>query len=328
MIKPVLHTIILLFTIVSLKAQQNLVPNGSFEEHYSCPVSNDLNNGQLELAKGWWKPTMGTSDYFHRCNNSTNGIVGVPDNLYGNQEPYHGDGYVGIGAITWNTLGEYEDFEYIQSKLINPLNSCHEYKFSMYLCLSEYSSYAIKRIGALFTEDEISIDNSESINYTPYYQNNIYFLSDSINWMKIEGSFIARGGEQYITIGYFFPSIQNDSMFIQDDFFGANTVYYFVDSISLYEIGKASTELCNNNINFPNIFTPNDDGSNDALDITNYLKFIENVQILNRWGNVVTVLNKNNPIWSGENCTEGVYYYTIQFKNYGKKQTGFIQLVR
>lgn len=324
-IKPVLFIFCVLFTSIVLKAQQNLVPNGSFEEYYSCPAANDLNDGQFERCKYWWKPTMGTSDYFNRCNN---GIVGVPNNLYGHQEPYHGDGYVGIGAVTWNILGQYEDFEYIQSKLMKPLNPCYEYKFSMYLCMSEYSSYAIKRIGALFTKDGISTNNVEVINYSIQYHNDSYFLSDSINWMKIEGSFIAKGGEQYLTIGYFFPNVQNDTMFIQDDFFGSNSVYYFIDSVSLYEIGDVSSKLCDYHINFPNVFTPNNDGVNDIIDLSLYLSFIDKVRIINRWGNTVKVLTKENPIWDGSNCLDGVYYYLVEDEKLKTKQSGFIHLIR
>jgi gliding motility-associated-like protein len=67
----------------------------------------------------------------------------------------------------------------------------------------------------------------------------------------------------------------------------------------------------------PNVFTPNEDGVNDAFTIdvkgaSNY-----SVSIFNRWGNQVYNWQKANPIpWngrtpSGQECSEGVYYYTI-----------------
>lgn len=91
--KLVLYSILLLSGF--LRSQENLVPNGSFEEFWQCPVGNDLNDGQFERCKYWWKPTTsGTADYFNECH--TGGIVGVPNNFWGYQEAFHGKGYVGI----------------------------------------------------------------------------------------------------------------------------------------------------------------------------------------------------------------------------------------
>ena len=59
-----------------------------------------------------------------------------------------------------------------------------------------------------------------------------------------------------------------------------------------------------------------------------YEFLIEDIIILNRWGNIVTTLNKDEPLWNGENCPEGIYYYIIRLKDYKKQQTGFIHLVR
>jgi hypothetical protein len=58
------------------------------------------------------------------------------------------------------------------------------------------------------------------------------------------------------------------------------------------------------------------------------MDFIEKIRIINRWGNTVTVLTKNNPIWDGSSCGDGIYYYMIEDEKIKTKQTGFIHLVR
>lgn len=329
MIKPVLHTIILFFIVVSLKAQENLVYNGSFEEYYSCPVSNDLNNGQLELAKGWWKPTLGSSDYFNRCNT---GVVGVPDNFWGHQEAYHGDAYVGFVPISINEIGNFAGSEYVQTKLIKYLKPCYVYHFSMYVSMADYSTHSIGRLGALFSVDTnfINQDNLDIIDIHPQVVNSTGLLGDTVNWIKIEGSFIADGYEIFLTIGYFFNDITNDSTFYQylPSAPGYFSPYYYVDNISLFEIGETDNSSCTFRINFPNVFTPDNDGINDIISIKQYIPFVKEIIILNRWGNIVTTLTENDPYWNGEGCSDGVYYYIIQFKEHYKKQTGFIHLIR
>ncbi len=329
-IRPVLSIIFIFFIAFSIKAQENLIYNGSFEEYYSCPTGNDLNDGQLEKCKGWWKPTYGTSDYFNACNNS---IVGVPSNFWGYQEALQGNAYVGFGACSWDkNTGVINDYsEYIQSELTKSLKSCYEYKFTMYVCLSEYSTYAMKSIGTFFSLNTIGDNFDVVIDTLPQVVNKDFFLKDSINWMKIEKTFIAHGGEKYITIGYFLSTIESDTLHIHtsNSFTEEDFSYYYIDNVSLIEIGMVPEELCNAQIsNFPNIITPNNDGVNDLLNIEKWASFQMEISILNRWGNEITVLNKKNPIWDGNGCTDGIYYYIIKFKDYEKQQTGFIQLVR
>lgn len=201
----------------------------------------------------------------------------------------------------------------------------------MYVCLSEYSTYAMKSIGTFFSLNTIGDNFDVVIDTLPQVVNKDFFLKDSINWMKIEKTFIAHGGEKYITIGYFLSTIESDTLHIHtsNSFTEEDFSYYYIDNVSLIEIGMVPEELCNAQIsNFPNIITPNNDGVNDLLNIEKWASFQMEISILNRWGNEITVLNKKNPIWDGNGCTDGIYYYIIKFKDYEKQQTGFIQLVR
>jgi len=87
----------------------------------------------------------------------------------------------------------------------------------------------------------------------------------------------------------------------------------------------------------PNIFTPNNDGSNDVFTLNG-----ENVEtlelvILNRWGNVVFESTEIDASWNGQNknsgsdCSEGVYFYKYIITGQGDQQAeghSFVHLVR
>ena len=304
-----------------IQAQQNLVYNSGFEEYYSCPVENDLGgNNQLELAKGWWKPTLGTSDYFNRCNNY---IVDVPTNFGGYQEAYEGDGYVGLVPVAWQiSSGTNFEFEYLQTKLIQALTPCVEYHFEMQVNFANYSRYAISKLGALFTKNPIHTTTWDPILSKPQVLNNQGFLTDTVNWITISGNFTATGNEKYLTLGYFFDNVQNDTVNFQpplgfpDEGYG----YYYIDNVSLIELG--AVENCDYSL--PNIVTPNNDGTNDTWEFSSTTE--GHLVILNRWGNTVYEKTGYSFQWDGENCTDGIYYYVYTSEVFSK--TGFIQLIR
>jgi gliding motility-associated-like protein len=85
------------------------------------------------------------------------------------------------------------------------------------------------------------------------------------------------------------------------------------------------------NFEFPNVITPNSDGTNDVFEIQNLPENTE-VLILNRWGNVVFSSDNYQNNWdgndtSGKELVDGVYTYKFTTKA-GKTGHGFVHLVR
>lgn len=82
------------------------------------------------------------------------------------------------------------------------------------------------------------------------------------------------------------------------------------DSISKHlELDGISAE-----ISIPNIFTPNGDGFNDELcinDIAGY-EACYSMQIFNRWGTEVFSSNSPTQCWTGEQVSDGVYFYILK----------------
>jgi gliding motility-associated-like protein len=69
-------------------------------------------------------------------------------------------------------------------------------------------------------------------------------------------------------------------------------------------------------VDVPNLFTPNGDGINDYLVIQNIFTYQVNLMIFNRWGTEVYASSAYQNDWngtndSGDNLTDGTYYYVI-----------------
>ena len=78
---------------------------------------------------------------------------------------------------------------------------------------------------------------------------------------------------------------------------------------------------------FPNIITPNGDGLNDVLVITNADKYPSNLlQVFNRWGKRVFEMKDYNNSWGGDNLADGTYYYI--FKYLDQSYNGTLTILR
>ncbi|MEZ4923534.1 MAG: gliding motility-associated C-terminal domain-containing protein [Crocinitomicaceae bacterium] len=111
-----------------------------------------------------------------------------------------------------------------------------------------------------------------------------------------------------------------------------------------YSWGAASNTIKGfdiSKLNYPNVFTPNDDGINDLYYLYDgqdcSTDFEVNIEILNRWGKVVYQSNDLCFKWKGETiggnpCSSGVYYCTIKISsnycNLNQTQNTAVHLIR
>lgn len=101
-------------------------------------------------------------------------------------------------------------------------------------------------------------------------------------------------------------------------------------------ISEVQNQTVTSLIEFPNVFTPNNDGVNDIfypIELTGVEHF--EFRIVNRWGNTVYFIEDQPIFWDGSspelNTTEGVYFYIIEGSDYCGvqfKRTGFVTLIR
>lgn len=310
-------TVFFLVIALPLKAQENLVPNGSFEEYYNCP------GGGITESKHWYSPTTGTPDLFHVCANSSNPQLGVPQNARGYQIPKTGDAYVGFYA-----RGNDDGREYLQIELNKPLEGGKKYAVQFYLSLSDVNAISVWNIGMHLSNTAVSspLINIYVLNVTPQILNQEGNFLNWEEWTEVKVDYTAQGGETFITIGNFYTEANTDTLFIPGlNQFNPNITYVYLDDISITEI------ICEPL--FPNVFTPNDDGMNENWQPKLCLDDDEqaNIIIYNRWGQKVYEAVNKAAYWdgkttSGTDVSEGTYYYIITTTKETYK--GTIQLLR
>ena len=285
---------------------QNLVYNGSAEIVDTCW----LTTGSLDNAIGWFMPNGGTPDLFNKC--STLPQLRVPDNIYGYQSAMDRSGYFGI-AVAARLDNSITANEYISTTLKRPLKEKYTYCVSFYVALAQWpTNCAFDRMGALFTKEIPTYPFEDRILETPQIESPLgVTLTDTLNWTLVQGSFVAQGGEQYLTIGQFnaFTDLTLETFGASPTFY---ETYYYIDSIVVLECAPPDEMV----LEIPNVFTPNADGENDSFTATIENAESAQIHIYNRWGGEVFSSQDPNFRWNGtlngEDLAEGVYFVVIQ----------------
>lgn len=143
------------------------------------------------------------------------------------------------------------------------------------------------------------------------------------------------GDDQMICLGEVVrlsPGDMFDSYLWQD---GSTNSYFYVKQGGAYYV-TIKLRTCYNHdtviftdcppeLEFPNVFTPNGDGINDYFYPINQNIINYKLVIFDRWGNVVfetdNVYDKWDGNCSGRPCSEGTYYYTVEYEGFGELST-------
>jgi len=222
-------------TFINSLFSQNLVVNGGFETVSTCPN----NQGQLNFANPWYS-ARGTCDLYNTC--ATNANFLVPNNQVGTQTARTGNGYSGFFA----TQGYFETREYLSAPLLNPLVAGKTYCLSFWVSLADdvdtgsgdtIFDVAVNDIAAYISTNSVTPNpnNFNHLTFTPQIVNpSPNVLRDRVNWQNVTGSFVATGGEKYITIGSFSSQANQDTTWL--DYWNSNNwAYYYVDDVSLID---------------------------------------------------------------------------------------------
>ncbi|MEZ4853966.1 T9SS type A sorting domain-containing protein [Flavobacterium sp.] len=298
--------------IGSIASAQNLVPNPSFEVYTQCPNSQT----QINYVSQWNRPpnTTGTPDYFNSC---AVGTVDTPSNIYGTQEPFDGNGYVGI--CTYYQTPTTSNFrEYIQTQLISPLVNGETYQVSFYVSLSENPGLASNNIGAIFTVNQLTGNGSNlPIVVLPQILHQDIVL-DTTGWTQISGTYTATGNEQYLTIGNFFDNAQTQTQ-ITGGTWGSTQAIYYIDNVSVTPFLKQEDFVQNKIKIFPNPVT--DSFSINAIEN----ETITNIELYSGY-NLVKRFSINDTIFDIKELPTGIYYLSVTFESNNKIMSKIIKL--
>lgn len=240
-----MHRVILfIFLLASaeLITAQNLVKNGSFEEKKYCPTS--YNTTSLKTSTGWKQPSEATPDHFDACNTNK---AGVPDNIAGEQLAFDGEAYAGLVTYT-STKRNYR--EYLQSKLTRKLGAGEMVCVEFWISAGDYALYVTDGLGVYFSQSAVRGRGQQLIDATAQIENpRLHIIDQTEHWVKLSDTFIAKGGEQYVTIGNFKEDrlISKLKRTVMD---GAqessNWAYVYIDDVQIHSVKSREECSCVN----------------------------------------------------------------------------------
>ncbi len=221
--------------------QQNLVPNYSFEDYTTCPSGANLynvrNNCQPDL---WYKPDLKLAAYYNACAVDPADYSYVPNHLLTSGLSYQlaRTGVAYIGMFYYNGA---DSRNYFQVKLTDSLKKNKCYYAESYVSLGNSWKRACNNQGMLFTKQAVYVDTNaiplvKLLPANPQVVNHgNSIISDTLNWVKVSGVFVAEGGEQYLTLGNFKNNLQTASAVVNPSG-GYDGAGYYVDDVSVYAL--------------------------------------------------------------------------------------------
>jgi hypothetical protein len=219
----------------------NLIENGSFENfNQQQRYSSDNILPGAEIARGWYNLTnYGSSvlsyDNIRDFRDSryvpfTGKAVAVIDFLRTNEHHRYGQSWRTIRNDSYNTVHRFENMPndvepqkfkrgaYLTNALTAPLEKDSIYLFSTMIRLANTSSFGIQELGIYFLKEfpknnELQLFDREPdliVNLNPENSNSWN------EWEEILGFYTAKGGENYVAIGYF--NSQQNGIFSNQNF--------------------------------------------------------------------------------------------------------------
>jgi gliding motility-associated-like protein len=260
-----LSNIGLSFSIVA----QNLVPNPSFEDTFTCPIGAfDIYYDSIPKLgncsmKNWYSPSGSAHPAFNSCAPATSNAR-IPNTPLGFQYPHSGDGFAELTLFAIPDIITSVDtlFKgYIQNKLIDTLIKDNFYKVSFYVSLIGYEWLFCH----VLTTDDIGANLNKKRHYILPSQANIplsysirnpkgNYITDTAGWTLICGVYKAEGGEQFITIGNFEADNQLNILSLHEDTSSLCTstfraIDFFIDDVSVENLNihnsNNDTLVCN-----------------------------------------------------------------------------------
>lgn len=331
----------------------NFVPNPSFNEFIACPSTSLPCDQEFHNYYNWF-PRL---HFVYDTNGSVINVIDSGVVQFGSPDPFHScngnyfqnctaqdfDGGGGVG-VALKYVNSIYGREFAAVRLNKPLKPNQYYCCSFYISNCVYTSSWID--GDKYITDgqmmgfssELFMWNSIDLNeYQTYLsvavENTQLYIDTSSIWHKTSGLYKGNGNERYLFLGWAKAREDIQGVLVGDDpstTYGAT--YVLFDSISVVECDELGMNI--DNLEAPNVITPNGDGLNDywILNEGNLLPPEVSITIFNRWGESVYQNGDYHNEWNGlsqdgEELAEGVYYYVILLPP-NQQKAGFINIFR
>ncbi len=239
--KRIISLAVLTVAFQFVGAQENLVPNPSFEE-----VSGKVKEaGAIGLAAPWKSVTMNPVDLY--TENAKNDEYATPKNVYGEEKANTGVNYAGLSFFGYNGR---MPRSYIGVGLNKKLEAGVSYCMKFHVSMSDMSKYAVNNIGMYISAEELTEKTDGKLSYKPQVKSlkNEAFDKQFL-WTAICGIYKAEGGESFITIGNFDEDADTEQKKVRlsREFMGnrqQNNAYYFIDDVSVVALTEKTMDDC------------------------------------------------------------------------------------
>lgn len=220
-------------------SNNELVLNGSFEN-----LSGKVHNpGEFIKADSISSSNNTTVDLYSK--NACGTEFAVPTNYMGTQEPKTGNNYAGIIAYyadetgIFTTRPGYQRYsEYIQLKLREPLKAGDVYTVNFNAALADKSAYAVSGLGVYFSNTKMDVHNNAFLPVIPHIVSTDIITSN--DWTTFTGTYVATGGEQYLTLGCF-DLFMDSAKVIPPNTNNSRKAYYYIDDVSMAPAVKSTS---------------------------------------------------------------------------------------
>jgi len=222
------YLVLVLFATMSVvKGQKigNYVNNGSFEDYFI--------SGVIYKIPYYWSAADSSKPFGELLTYPGH----VPLNSYTYQWPVHGKNYL-ISLQYCPTCGVPR--AYPKNRLKQQLEANKTYCVTFFVNLANEATHGIDAIGMYFSDS--SIDTIKKCNdpitfLVPQIHNaanNI--ITDTLNWTKISGQFVANGTEKYMLFGNFQSDASTNKTLTNPTQLPTNFSDYLIDGISCIEL--------------------------------------------------------------------------------------------
>lgn len=217
--------LVITLLIVSLGYSQNLVVNPSFEDPFG-PITDIYG---LNFIDGWRAQNSNSnlspelSPLFNV--GAANPDLGVPGNAFGNAKPHESDsGENGYSFLTTFSTFDVNGRTYLGGTFSRDLTTGSKYYWSYWVQMCDVSGYATDGFGIKLLRDAAANGFPDGL---PTSFDTSY-VADSLEWVKVSGSFIADSTYQFFALGNFF--YDGTTTFLQVTF-RSQSAFYYVDNV-------------------------------------------------------------------------------------------------
>ncbi len=281
---------------------QNLVTNPSFEDTIQC--LSTITDGNLI----GWINCGNTPDYYNSCANTspTDPQQGVPYGIYvGFQYPLDGNAYVGLASYSNPASGH----EWIGNQLLSALIPGTKYFASAYISMSNIIPCSSNNLGfRFFTTMPFNSSNAPSIDNFSHIVNTT-IINDTLNWVKITGSFISDSSYQYLVFGNFYDNSNTDTSNCP----AVSISYYLIDAVCV----TTDSIYCNNWTkikvidNLKSKIFPNP--SNESIKMSEFLQNAKYIIISSIGEKIISgYISEREQEISIDSLENGIYYIIVE----------------